>query len=417
MKILISAAETSSDAHGAELLKALREKTAFEALSEKGAMSKTEVSAFGIGGPKLQAAGLRVVVDAKELMSMGFSEILGRLPRIFKALDQVTEEAARQRPDVAVVIDYPDFHFRLAKRLKKLGIPVIYYIPPKVWVWRKGRVKTLRENFVRILSILPFEETFYKNLNIPVKYVGNPLVDELPLALTRSEARSQLSLTEQDLVLVMLPGSRKAELKEHLGLMLEAATLAAKKLKAQGFLPEQKRLVVLMPFPETNHLESQKTNDSPKDLIDLRISRGNSSLCMIAADAGIIKSGTSTLEAGLLKCPHTIVYKTTRTTAWIFKNLIRYRGPVGLVNLVSDWRSDGSYTSPYLVREMICEQVTVESVTSEIIELLTNSQKREKMIQGFEILKEKVCGKSDRESERPSVVAAQEILRFLEAGR
>src|SRR6185437_5565712 len=143
--------------------------------------------AFGMGGPHLHEAGLRAVVDARGLLAMGFGEILGRLPQIFRALRVISDTARSERPDVAVVIDYPDFHFRLAKRLKANGIPVIYFIPPKVWAWRKGRIKILRERFVRVLSILPFEADFYRREKMPVTYVGNPLVDELPMSLTRGE--------------------------------------------------------------------------------------------------------------------------------------------------------------------------------------------------------------------------------------
>jgi lipid-A-disaccharide synthase len=148
MKILISAAETSSDAHAAELLKALRER------------SSEPIEAFGIGGPKLAAAGQRQVFDAREMLSMGFVEILGRLPKILTALKRIEDEARALRPDVAVVVDYPDFHFRLAKRLAKQGIPLVYYIPPKVWAWRRGRVKFLKRFFRKILCILPFEVRF-----------------------------------------------------------------------------------------------------------------------------------------------------------------------------------------------------------------------------------------------------------------
>jgi lipid-A-disaccharide synthase len=185
VKILISAAETSSDIHGAELLRALQ-----------GQFAPGQIEAWGIGGPRLQAQGLRSLVDARSLLSMGFFELFGRLPKILGALGTIADAAARDRPDLAVVMDYPDFHFRLAKRLKKLGIPVVYYIPPKVWAWRQGRVKVLRERFVEVLSILPFEEDFFREHKVVAKYVGNPLVDELPLELSRAEARAKLGIGE-----------------------------------------------------------------------------------------------------------------------------------------------------------------------------------------------------------------------------
>ncbi len=419
MRILISAAETSSDVHGAELLKAIREQLGDAA----------ELEAFGIGGPQLQQAGLKVIVDARELLAMGFTEILGRLPTVLRALRQMTQAASRMRPDVAVLIDYPDFHFRLARRLSRLGIPLIYYIPPKTWVWRKRRVQLLRRLFVRILCILPFEEDFYRSQNVAVKYVGNPLVDELPIDLTREAARSQLALELKEKVLVLMPGSRLSELKQHFDLMLDAAGGAAEILSARGYLKAQEKLQVLMPFPVT--VDFQKIRDrfqkrslrSPLDShLNIRLSQGDAGQCLVAADSGLIKSGTSTLEAGLLRCPHTIVYKTTRMTAWIYKNLIRYRGPVGLVNLVAqgplrEKEGLGSRDSKrdYLVKELVLDEVTLTSLRDEIVSLMTEPEKCRQMIRGFEVLRDQVCGKTVRI--RPSHSAAREVIGVMQAAR
>jgi lipid-A-disaccharide synthase len=398
MKILISAAETSSDAHGAELLKAIQ-KELFGA-----------VEAYGIGGPKLQAAGLQAVVDSRELMAMGFVEILGHLPRVFRALNEVTRAAKENPPDVAVVIDYPDFHFRLAKRFKKLGIPVVYYIPPKVWVWRKQRVEFLRRYFARVLCIFPFEEEFYRRENMSVKYVGNPLVDELPLSLSRMNAREKLGLQRTDQVVVLMPGSRNSELKAHLELMINSVLLTAQKLRVSGHLKPDEELKILMPFPTTGDIADLRAwvdrlhTPHMKGVIDVRVSLGNSADCLIAADAGLIKSGTSTLEAGLLKCPHAIIYKPSITTQWIFKYLIRYAGPVGLVNLVAGWKKG----EPYLVREILSEKVTERALCEELISLLTNPTRSKTMVQGFEKLREAVYGKTERVS--PSYCAAREVI-------
>ncbi len=412
MRILISAAETSSDAHGAELLRAIRAQVP----------SAESVEAFGVGGPKLQAAGLRAVVDARELLAMGFIEILRHLPRIFRALNLLTTEARQMRPDIAVVIDYPDFHFRLARRFKKLGIPMVFYIPPKVWVWRKRRVEFLRRFFIKILCILPFEEDFYRNLNISVKYVGNPLLDELPLDLTRSDARKKLSLLDSDRVLIMMPGSRASEIKVHLNLMLDSALLAATQLQKQGFLAPREALKVLLPFPVTTNLEDleairsrvkQRLHDQGGGgtVLEVKISQGDAAECLVAADAGLVKSGTSTLEAGLLRCPHAIVYKPNRTSAWIFKHLIRYRGPVGLVNLIAGWIPG----KDYLVREILCDEVTPKSLSEEVIALMTDPVKRKNMFEGFERLHERVCGSMGSLS--PSFCAAQEIIQAVQTIR
>ena len=407
MKILISAAEASSDAHGAELLAALQK---HYPSGSDGQEQKLEV--FGIGGPKLQAAGLKTVVDARDLLAMGFIEVLKHLPRIFSALSRLTQVVRREVPDVAVVIDYPDFHFRLAKRLSKLGVPVVYYIPPKVWVWRKGRIRFLKKYFVKILSVLPFEEDFYQSQNMSVKYVGSPLVDELPIHRSKGEARDRLALKISDLILIIMPGSRKSELRQHLKVMLEASLDAAIELQKRRKLRPSERLVVLMPLPETAPLEQIKRrvtdwcrwNDSTDPKLDVRVSQGNAGDCLVAADVGLIKSGTSTLEAGMLQCPHALIYKPHLTSAWIFKYLIRYKGPVGLVNLVAGWKPGDTY----LVPEILCENVTRETLKKEIIDLLCDDPKRQKMLQGFQSLKKKVCG--DTMNLSPSAIAAREIL-------
>lgn len=400
MKVLISAAEASSDTHGAELLKALRSQ-----LPEGQALR-----AYGIGGPKLREQGLESLFDARDLLSMGFFEIVGRLPKILKALRTVSEAAERDRPDLAVVIDYPDFHFRLARKLKALGVPVLYYIPPKVWAWRKGRIKTLRELFARILCILPFEREFFADNGLPVRYVGNPLLDELPLELDRQAARQKLGLGSEERVLVLMAGSRPSELKRHLELMLEASVRTAAKLRVKGTLGQRERLRVLVPFPATADFTRQKDRidawmrSRRHDIVDVRPSQGDSALSLLAADVGLIKSGTSTLEAAVLGCPHAVVYKTARVTCWIYKYLIRYKGPIGLVNLVAGWKPG----KPYLAREMICCEVTPENLADEAISLWTDPSRR----RAFEEARSRVQRDLSGTEGGPSAAAAREVLEF-----
>lgn len=408
MRILISAGEASSDVHGAELLKALR--------AEIG--NAEPLHAFGIGGPRLQEAGLEVVVDSRELMVMGFVEVLRQLPKILKVLNRITRVTSQFRPDVAVVIDYPGFHFRLARRLKKMGIPTVYYIPPKVWVWRQGRVRTLKKLFKKILVILPFEQALYEKLHIPVKYVGNPLIDELPLHLSQSQAREQLSLRLDDRVIVLLVGSRESEWNFHFELFLEATLLIEESLRKKGLLPSERSLKVLMPFPATaplsllqkrrDHWKTSGSGTSRGKGLEIQLSQSNSAECMVAADMGIIKSGTSTLEAGLLGCPHVVVYKPSPSTGWLFKNLVRYRGPVGLVNLVAGV----TVGKDFLVPEILCEKVTPAALSNALMELFCDPKKQAAMKEGFKLLKKKVYG--DSEGASPSRTAAREILSVVQ---
>lgn len=377
------------------------------------------LEAFGVGGPKLQAQGLRAVVDARDFLAMGFGEVLSRLPRVFSALAQLEEEARTIKPEIAIVIDYPDFHFRLAKRLNRLGIPVIYYIPPKVWVWRKKRIQVLRDSFVKVLSIFPFEVPFYEKEKVPVVYVGNPLADELPLGLSRAHARTRLKISSEAKVLVLMPGSRPSELKLHIKVMLDGANRAAALMRASGALGREERLTVLMPFPMTADFRSaservqvwlaKAIGGATNFNLDVRVSQGDAAECLVAADAGLIKSGTSTLEAALLGCPHTIVYKTSWLTAWIFKGLVRYSGPVGLTNLVA--RSQAG--EPLLVREVLLSEVRAETLSTEIVSLLTDGARRSRMCDGFAQIRDQLLGGplvpgAPRPS--PSRRAAREVL-------
>ena len=394
MKILISAAEASSDVHGAKLLAALKEL----------APPTEKIEAFGIGGPRLAEAGLRCLVDSRELLVMGFTEILGRLPKIYKILDFIAQQAKMERPDIVVLMDYPDFHLRLAKKLKKMGIPVIYYIPPKLWVWRQGRARALKELFQRVLCIFPFEEDFYKGLGVSVKYVGNPLVDELPFELTREKARAELGLKTNDSVLTLLLGSRPAELKFHMNPMLEASVLTAKKL-------QRGRLQVLIPLPQTVEARSLKErtealarNDVP---VDFHIVSGKAHASLVAADVALVKSGTSTLEAGLLGSVHAVVYKPSWISNQIYKYFIRYQGPVALVNLVAGGFGKKN-PDEWLIREILCENVRAETIAEEAYSLFTDQEKRNRIEKGLQGLREKIVG-----TQSPSHIAAGEILNLL----
>jgi lipid-A-disaccharide synthase len=407
MKILISAAETSSDAHAAELLLAMR--TQCESRGEA-------LEAFGIGGPKLKQAGLEQLVDAKELLSMGFFEIASRLPKIFESLSLIEKASLERKPDVAVVVDYPDFHFRLAKRLKKQGVPVVYYIPPKVWAWRKGRVKFLRKFFSKVLCIFPFEEKFYRTENVPVKYVGNPLLDELPMQANKTDARFRLGIGDSEKVLAILAGSRPAELKRHLELFLDAAQSTGIRLLAKGALKSGQRLKVLLPFPETSDLDSLSERVRAWEcvqkhlMIQIRVSQGDSAWAMLAADAGLIKSGTSTLEAAILQCPHLIVFKPNAVTTFLVRKIIGYWGPIGLSNLVA-----GATLEPFPIPEITSADVTPLVLSNYLIELFYESDLLTRVREVCKNVKAAMLEGQDGKS--PSQSAAMEVLEVARHGR
>jgi lipid-A-disaccharide synthase len=193
VKLLISAAEASADLHSAQLIRAFKRRV-------------SDLYSFGIGGKNLEAEGMDILARAEDLAVMGSIEILSRLSKIRQAERELLRQASEKRPDVAILVDYPGFHFRVGPRLHAMGIPVIYYIPPKVWVWRKKRLNSMKKWVSQVLCILPFEPKLYHEAGISAEYVGSPLVEELPLSISKLEARNALGLHPEDHVLVIMPG-------------------------------------------------------------------------------------------------------------------------------------------------------------------------------------------------------------------
>lgn len=339
---------------------------------------------------------------------MGFVEVLGRLKKILGYVDEMDQAAARERPDAAILLDYPDFHFKLAERLKARGIPTICMIPPKVWVWRRGRLRKIRDLYRHVFSILPFEKPLYEKAQIPFTYMGNPLLDELPIGVSKRDARQKLGITEAERVLLLMPGSRPSELKYHLAPMLEAA------VQIQATLGEKLR--VLMPLAEISDLERTRLEISripASASLDLKLTQGDAWLAMIAADAGIIKSGTSTLEAAVLDCPHVVVYRAHPISEWIVKNVIRYDRPVSLVNLVEGW----DYGKAYIVDELILERFKPSLMVEKALPLFhATSSERTKMLERFVGVRNSLRPEGGLGTS-PSRKAAQEIVKLVRKWR
>ncbi len=395
MKVFFSAAEASSDTHAAEALKRL---TAL--CGRRG----VKLDAFGVGGPKLRAAGLRVLLPAEELLAMGFVEVVGRLPKIRRDLARLARAAAIEKPDAAVLCDYPDFHFKLARRFRPLGFPIACFIPPKIWVWRKSRIRFLAEYYDRVLSILPFEQSTYAGSPVAFRYVGNPLMDELPLTLTRDAARTALGLGPDETVIAMLVGSRPSEFRFHLEPMLKAVRILQD--RRGGEKPR-----VLVPLPETADLVLFRRRLAEIPIaqgLDLRVSRGDAWAAMKAADAGLIKSGTSSLEAALLDLPHVVVYRAHPVSEFIFKHLIRYRKPISLTNLIAP-KSPGARVVP----ELILERFTPGRMADELGALLgeAGSSRRAEMRGAFSEIR-RVLGERS-----PSERVAEEIFALASGGK
>ncbi len=218
MRILISAGEASGEFYGAELIKALRQR-----LAERE--PNAEVEFFGVGGEQMRAAGCELLVDAREIAEVGIVEVVKHIPTIYRRFRQVVREAEQRRPDAAVLIDFPDFNLRLAREMHKRGVPVIYYVSPQLWAWKRGRIERVRKYVRKMLVIFPFEEKFYRERGIEAQFVGHPLADLPAPGIPRDQFASEHHLDASREWIALLPGSRRAEVSRIFPTLLEAAQL------------------------------------------------------------------------------------------------------------------------------------------------------------------------------------------------
>jgi len=374
-KIFIVAGEASGDLHGADLSRALL-------------TLDPEMTLMGMGGEQMRRAGVKLLVDAAELAGLGVTETVYRLAAGVRAFRKLRTALATEHPALLLLIDFPDFNFWLARASRRMGIPVLYYISPQVWAWRRGRVQTLKRLVQRMVVIFPFEEALYRQAGVPVTFVGHPMVDRLRDIPTREEARRQLGCDSSDLIVGLLPGSREGEIKYHLPVMKKAATqMAQAEPKVRFFLAVADVLpprVVEMLFRESDSR--------------IRAVQGQTYQVMRAADLVITASGTATLEAGLLGTPMVIVYRVSRLTWWAGRLFVDVPC-IGMVNLVA---------GKLVVPELLQWDLTPERVARTSLELL----QKPAALAAIRTALEDVRGKLGEEG--ASLRAAQEVLKTLQ---
>lgn len=356
VRVLVVAGEASGDRHAADVVRALK-------------LKHPEATFFGMGGPALAAEGVELIHGSHEISVMGLVEVLPRVPRIWRVLGDLEKAARERKPDVALLVDVPDFNLRLAKRLKPLGVPVVYFIAPMAWAWRESRTKIIAQRVAHLACILPFEEKFFRERGVNATYVGNPVVDQLPPSGSTASFRSALGLATDGPVLAVLPGSRRSEISR-LGAVL--AAVAAKTIAARPgtrvvvpVAPGLPREVVAAPF-EAAGVEAV--------LID-----GRAAEVVGASDVALVTSGTATLEAGLMQRPLIAVYRMNSLSYAVGKLLVKIPF-FSLVNLLSEAR---------VIPELLQADVTVERVFSEL-ETLWSGPAREACLAGLHALREKL---------------------------
>ncbi len=327
--IMIIAGEASGDHHGAELVKAME-------------MEKNNLFFCGIGGKAMEKAGVKILVDAAELAVVGITEVFSKLPTIFKALSVAKRLLKSLNPDLLILIDYPDFNLRIAAAAKKLRIPVLYYISPQIWAWRQGRVKKIGKIIDHMAVILPFEKIFYTEHNIPVTFVGHPLLDSFSDA---SKTFCKVEKSGQQ-VIGLLPGSRNSEITKLLPVMLEAAVLLQEKFADIKF--------ILSIAPTVNKQYLEETTRKFNSIINLELNAGPVIKVIEQSRLVITASGTVTLETAISGTPMIIVYKVSPVSFMLGKLLVKVDN-IGLVNLIA---------GKTLVPELIQDEASPENIAA-----------------------------------------------------
>jgi lipid-A-disaccharide synthase len=374
--VLIVAGEASADLHGSHLVTALKR-------------LDPELTFWGIGGRNMEEAGVRILFTSSEMAVVGLTEVLSRLATVTRAYLRLKTILRKDQPVLLILMDYPDFNLRLAAAAKRFQVPVLYYISPQVWAWRKGRVETIRRCVDRMAVILPFEKDFYRERGLDVEHVGHPLLEEIPADLDGKKARTEFGLHHAAPVIALLPGSRKEEVTNLLPVMIEAA---------ERIRSRHAGLKCLLPRASTIPAEllAGLLQKSP---VDIQVMEGDVYRVLKACDMALVASGTATLEAAILETPMVIVYRVSLLSYWIGRMVISVPF-IGLVNLVA---------GEAVVPELIQNDVTPERLAQEAMDILEHDDKRTNMVRRLQALRETLG------QERASESTARIALEMIEA--
>jgi len=344
-KILMVAGEASADFHGSELIEALRN-------------SSLSFSLHGVGGRGLKEKGMEVLIPATSLNVIGGVDWSEKMLGVWQAYRALSRWIKIEKPDLAILMDLPDFNLSLAKVLKKQGVPVIYYISPQVWAWRKYRVRKIRRLVDLMLVVFPFEKKFYEAHHVPSVFVGHPLIELLE---PRSSDRTRTDRLESPQI-ALLPGSRPSELKFHGPILAEAAII----LRAR--YPKVQFQVPIAPTLETAEVASYFAG-LPVTLIE-----SSAKQVLHWADVALVTSGTATLEATIVGTPFCLFYKVRSSSAFLLRHLFRYRGLIGMPNILLGREA---------VREFFQQRARPEFLAEEACRLLNDEGYRVQMIEDF----------------------------------
>jgi lipid-A-disaccharide synthase len=351
--------------------------------------TESNIEFFGVGGEKMRAAGCDIVVDAKELSVVGITEILGHLPKIWELFHKLIAEADKRPPDLAVVIDSPAFNWRVARQMKKRGIPVVYYVCPQFWAWRQGRVRLLRKYVDKALVIFPFEEKFYRDRGVDAEFVGHPLAELPRPAISRDQYAAEHGLVASKPWITLMPGSRTKEVRMNLPEMLRAAELLG---TDYNFI-----LPVAPTISETliHELMSQGKNATAS--IHLTC---DALPALAHSRAGIIASGTATVEAAMMETPFVMVYRVTPLTYLLGRWTVKVPH-FAMVNLIA---------GEEVVPELVQQDFTGERVAAELKRIIADGAPRHRMTEGLQRVKQLLRGFKEGHAADHAARAITQIL-------
>jgi lipid-A-disaccharide synthase len=422
MNFLLSAGEASGDTYGAQLIYSLR-----QLLPES--RHTPSLKFFGMGGEKMRAAGCELLVHANEVAVVGLVEVVTHLPGIRRRFKHLVAEAARRKPDAAILIDFPDFNLRLARELHGLGIPVFYFVSPQVWAWRTGRVQQIKEYVRKMIVIFPFEQEFYRRHGVEVSYVGHPLAYEPPPQISREQFAAQHGLDPRKQWIALLPGSRKKEVRLNLLPMVEAAGILQQQGEFEFVLPVASTLnekwVREQLDVSTSAAKAGDTSRSqrrPEGLLhpagvkqgetagqEEKDSSGAPVICLtnnaratlMHSRAAVVASGTATVEAALSGTPFVVVYRLAPLTWLLGRRLVKL-DTFAMPNLIAGEK---------IVPELIQKDFTAANVVRELKAIIPEGAPRQKMQAALKMVQQRLHDSQD--ADPPALRAARDVLAGL----
>ncbi len=349
MRIFISAGEASGDLYASRLVEVLKAR-------------HPDAEFFGCAGPRMQAAGVRAIVDQRSLAVVGIIEVIPHIPRILGELNKLVRACAAEPPDVAILTDSPSFHLPLARKLKRQGVPIVCLVAPQAWAWKQGRVKTMRATLSRLLCIFPFEEEFFRKHQVPTTYIGHPLSRLAKPKLTRAEFCSKLGVPEISRIVAVLPGSRKGELAKHVPILLDAIKL----------IRQRNPVTFVLALPGGFGLQNTRFW-KPVQAESIKVIEGHTWDALAQAELALAASGTVTIEGAMLGTPMVTFYRVN-ALSWYLQRW-RVRTPfLTMVNLVAGRQ---------VVPELIQDQMTSERIAVEACRLLDDAGARNSVCAGL----------------------------------